>query len=157
MKRGKHLVLSDKVCSIQHISIYLTCCAVIASRGRPQAGSQNQNGDDHPGPSTAGASLFDEKQRTGKGGKNGAQKGGKLTLAQLKELEAEKERETVVLHTRVKQLWPLMLAGDPAAENEWMVVADSLIDPFERTRALFLTTKVRPLCMGISLVRYTDL
>ena len=138
---GKLLISFFKVLLQLNPSICLTFCTVIASRRRQPTAAQGRKDDGAAG-SSAGTSLFDEKQRRGKGGR--AQKDGQLTTAQLLELEAEHEREAVQHYERVKKLWSEMLAGNPEATREWMRAAESLIDPFEETRALFRTTKVSP-------------
>ncbi|KAI0642215.1 TPR-like protein [Trametes meyenii] len=70
----------------------------------------------------------------------------RLTPAQLRELEAQKEREAAQSWHRVQELWPRMLAdenGDEEAVREWLVEAEKLIESFRETRALFLTSRHR--------------
>lgn len=88
-----------------------------------------------------GASLFEEKPRTGKEKPSKAPRPDKLTLAQLRKMEQEKEQEAVMAFTRVKDLWARMLAGDEEADREWMQQAETLIEAFRETRALFLTSR----------------
>lgn len=96
------------------------------------------------GSDTAAASLFEEKPRVGKekAARATAQKSAKLNIMQLKELETKKEQEAVLSYGRVKNLWAKMLAEDAAAEREWMHEAESLVESFRETRALFLTSRV---------------
>ena len=87
--------------------------------------------------------MFDEKKARGKDkGKSNA-KQGRLTHAQLRELEQENEKKAAEYHLRLKELWPPMLAGDDVALREWMVKAEQLIESFRVTKALFPTTRVR--------------
>ncbi|KAL6299826.1 TPR-like protein [Sparassis latifolia] len=88
----------------------------------------------------ASTSLFEEKARA-KGKSASAKAANKLTPAQLRELEAVKEREVVQGFHRIKELWAGMLAGEEAAEREWLVEAEKLVESFRETRNLFLTTR----------------
>lgn len=85
-------------------------------------------------------SLFEEKARA-KGKLSGA-KANKLSAAQLRELEGQKEREVMQWFRRVKELWPRMLCGEEEAEREWLVEAEKLIESFRETRNLFQTSRV---------------
>lgn len=115
---------------------------VIDSRRRSKQAKQGQDAD---GSSEAmpGSSLFEERGRSGKEkhGKASARP-GKLTTAQLRELEAKKEQEAAQSFARVKDLWERMLIGDEEADREWMHEAEMLVESFRETRALFLTTRV---------------
>ncbi len=96
-----------------------------------------------PAPDASGTSLFEEKSRLGKEKMSRpGSKAGKLTLPQLRELEASKEKDAVLSYGRVKELWARMLAGDMQADREWMHESESLVESFRETRALFLTTRV---------------
>ncbi|KAI5998108.1 hypothetical protein EDD15DRAFT_2243627 [Pisolithus albus] len=88
------------------------------------------------------ASLFDEKFQTRQKGK-AANKQGRLSLAELKALEEEREKEVVTGYKRVEELWPRILGDHPddQAEREWILEAEKLIEMFRETRNLFLTTK----------------
>jgi general transcription factor 3C polypeptide 3 (transcription factor C subunit 4) len=90
------------------------------------------------------ASLFEETSR-GKS-KSSTSKSRKLTPAQLRELEEQKEREVVRGYRRVEELWPRLLdesdQGREEVEREWMFEAEKLVDMFRETRMLFLTSKV---------------
>lgn len=88
----------------------------------------------------ASTSLFAEEKSTPKG-KSSAGK-ARLTAAQLRELEAEKEKEVVRGYHRIKELWAGMLRGDAEAEREWLLEAEKLVDMFRETRNLFLTSRV---------------
>lgn len=114
------------------------------------AGRQVQDGNDDQTPApegSAGASLFEERSRSGrdKSGKPTASKSGKLTASQLRELEGKKEQEALLSYRRVTDLWSRMLAGEKEADREWMHEAESLVESFRETRALFLSSRVRSL------------
>ncbi|KAH7911471.1 hypothetical protein BJ138DRAFT_1237800 [Hygrophoropsis aurantiaca] len=87
------------------------------------------------------ASLFEEKSRakTKASGKNQ----GRLTLAQLQELEEQREKEVIQGYKRIEELWPSILSedGHVEAQREWMLEAEKLIEMFRETRNLFLTTR----------------
>ncbi|OJA08708.1 hypothetical protein AZE42_08889 [Rhizopogon vesiculosus] len=86
-----------------------------------------------------GASLFEEKSRTK--GKSSAPGKGRFSLAELKVLEEEREREVIFGHKRIEELWPRMLHEDVEAEREWMIEAEKLVEMFRETRNLFVTTR----------------
>ncbi|CAA7263975.1 unnamed protein product [Cyclocybe aegerita] len=92
---------------------------------------------------TQSTSLFAEDRATAKS-KAAAARQNRLTHAQLKELEAQKEKQVVKGYRRLKDLWPGMLAGDPDSEREWLAIADTLVDMFRETRNLFLTSRNNP-------------
>ncbi|KAF9821450.1 hypothetical protein IEO21_00696 [Rhodonia placenta] len=87
----------------------------------------------------ATTSLFEERARPK--GKAGSKNANKLSVAQLKELEAKKEREVIQSYHRIKELWPRMLAGEEEAEREWLMEAEKLVESFRETRPLFLTSR----------------
>ncbi|CDO69335.1 hypothetical protein BN946_scf184746.g16 [Trametes cinnabarina] len=91
------------------------------------------------------ASLFEESKVRGAKAKSTPAKGNqnRLTVAQLRELEAQKEREAVQSWHRVQELWPRMLASEDEAMREWLVEAEKLVESFRETRALFLTSRHR--------------
>ncbi|KAG2040882.1 TPR-like protein [Suillus americanus] len=111
---------------------------VIDSRKR-----RNHQREATPAPGTVpqpqGASLFEEKSRTK--AKTPAPGKSRLTLAELKALEEQREREVILGYNRVEDLWPRMLHGDVEAEREWMIEAEKLVEMFRETRNLFLTTR----------------
>ncbi|OBZ74021.1 hypothetical protein A0H81_06069 [Grifola frondosa] len=90
---------------------------------------------------SAGTSLFEEKVPAK--GKVSTSKANKLSTTQLRELEAQKEREVVQGFHRVRELWSRMLAGEEVAEREWLVEAEKLVESFRETRNLFLTSRHR--------------
>ncbi|KAL7280359.1 hypothetical protein ACG7TL_005282 [Trametes sanguinea] len=94
---------------------------------------------------SASASLFEESKVRGAKAKGTPAKSNqnRLTVAQLRELEAQKEREAVQSWHRVQELWPRMLAGEDEATREWLVEAEKLVESFRETRALFLTSRHR--------------
>lgn len=113
---------------------------VIDSRKRRPAQPEDINTDRiTPQPT---ASLFDEKFQTRQKGK-AANKQGRLSLAELKVLEEEREKEVVTGYKRIEELWPMILGDHPddQAEREWILEAEKLIEMFRETRNLFLTTK----------------
>ncbi|GJF00510.1 TPR-like protein [Phanerochaete sordida] len=113
---------------------------VIDSRRRKSR--QDQNGADaQAADASQGASLFEEKPRAAKDKPAKAPRADKLTPAQLRKLEQEKEQEAVMAFGRVRDLWARMLAGDDEADREWMQQAETLIEAFRETRALFLTSR----------------
>ncbi|KAI0372638.1 TPR-like protein [Pilatotrama ljubarskyi] len=116
---------------------------VIESRKRRAAHREGttDSGTGEPG----SASLFEEGKVRGVKPKGTPAKANpnKLTLAQLRELEAQKEREAVQSWRRVQELWPRMLADDQEAAREWLVEAEKLVESFRETRALFLTSRHR--------------
>ena len=104
-------------------------------RRRPRQGNAEDGTED-----TNKTSLFEEKARVK--GKSVSVKANKLSVAQLRELEAQKEKEAVQGFRRIQELWPRMLSGDEEAEREWLVEAEKLIESFRETRNLFQTSRV---------------
>ncbi|KAH9921621.1 TPR-like protein [Fomitopsis serialis] len=102
-------------------------------RRRPRQGTADGTDDANT------TSLFEEKARVK--GKLASAKANKLSAAQLRELEVQKEREVTQGFRRVKELWPRMLAGEEEAEREWLVEAEKLIESFRETRNLFQTSR----------------
>ncbi|SRR6266550_2511365 len=103
-----------------------------------------------PSTGTASTSLFHEdrmiaKTKTTAGA--AARPQNRLTHAQLRELEAEKEREVLRGWARVQDLWSEMLTSmhgkEPTQEErEWLLEAEKLVETFRETRNLFLTSRV---------------
>ncbi|KAH9476509.1 Transcription factor tau subunit sfc4 [Psilocybe cubensis] len=91
----------------------------------------------------SGTSLFAEDKVTSKT-KGTSNRAARLTHAQLKELEMQKEKEVVRGYQRMRAIWAAMLADDPDAEREWMMEAEKLVDMFRETRNLFLTSRNNP-------------
>jgi general transcription factor 3C polypeptide 3 (transcription factor C subunit 4) len=112
---------------------------VIESRKKRHKNS-NAAQPEEPGGLSTSTSLFTEERAAAKGKSSTRQ--NRPTLAQLKELEAEKEKEVVRGHRRLTELWGGMLAGDENADREWMLETERLVDMFRETRNLFLTTRV---------------
>ncbi|KAI9062521.1 TPR-like protein [Trametes sanguinea] len=94
---------------------------------------------------SASASLFEESKVRGAKARATPAKSNsnRLTIAQLRELEAQKEREAMQSWHRVQELWSQMLAGEEEATREWLVEAEKLVESFRETRALFLTSRHR--------------
>ncbi|KAJ7511160.1 hypothetical protein B0H11DRAFT_1700558 [Mycena galericulata] len=65
----------------------------------------------------------------------------RLSNAELREMEAQKEKEVVEGYRRLKQLWPRMLQGPGEARQEWLLEAEKLIETFRETRRLFSTSR----------------
>jgi general transcription factor 3C polypeptide 3 (transcription factor C subunit 4) len=92
----------------------------------------------------ASTSLFTEDKLTAKSKAAAARAQNRLTHAQLRELEAEKEKEVIKGFKRLKEQWSALLSGDDVnAEREWVLEAEKLVDMFRETRNLFLTSRVR--------------
>ena len=104
-------------------------------RGKSNTANQTE---DTANPSNT--SLFSEDKATHK---SKARVQNRLTHAQLRELEVQKEKEVVKGYRRLKELWPGMLAGEKESGREWLVEAEKLIDMFRETRNLFVTSRVR--------------
>ena len=119
---------------------FITFPPVIDSRrrARRQGQEDNEAGSSSTQP---GTSLFEEKARPGKDRGKKART-GKLTTAELRELEAKKEQEAARSYARVKATWAQMLAGEEQADREWMHEAEMLVEQFQETRALYLTSRV---------------
>lgn len=94
--------------------------------------------------SQAGASLFDEKSHARSKGR-AATKNGRLTLADLKALEDQREKEVLLGYKRIEELWLSVLGAERNDEvvREWMLEAEKLVEMFRETRNLFLTSRVR--------------
>ena len=115
--------------------------AVLDSRKKrlgPRAGADASGTSGDP----AQISLFEEKPR-GKAAARAASKSNRLSVAQLRELEAQKEKEVMLGHHRVRELWARMLANEEESVREWLVEAEKLIETFRETKNLFLTSRVR--------------
>ncbi|KAJ3795759.1 hypothetical protein GGU11DRAFT_209264 [Lentinula aff. detonsa] len=114
------------------------------------------------------SSLFAEKNfKTSSSSRSNNQ--NRLTQAQLKELETEKEKEVLRSYNRVKEIWDGMLkereagakgletgiqaskmlmqhgaAAEGPVEREWMLEAEKLVDTFRETRNLFTAARHNP-------------
>jgi len=106
-------------------------------RKRPRdVSSTSQSGG--PPSTSRTTSLFEEKAA-----KKGAKAAARLTHAQLRELEAKKEREVLRGWGVLKESWSAMLRGeDRAIVERWMEEAGRLVEFFRETRNLFLTSRV---------------
>jgi general transcription factor 3C polypeptide 3 (transcription factor C subunit 4) len=154
------------------LSIFLSLCyftlhltestytpPVIDSRKKRPKEPASQNYGHQASEDPSGTSLFEEKSSiiggAGAGARSktsstGAGRPGKLTHAQLRELEAAKEREVVRGYKKVSELWGKMMKGaggsqeeeDQEALREWMVEAEKMVETFRETRNLFLTSRV---------------
>ncbi|KAF8332446.1 hypothetical protein F5887DRAFT_996848 [Amanita rubescens] len=105
-----------------------------------------------PSTGTASTSLFHEDRmmvKTKTTGGAAARPQNRLTHAQLRELEAEKEREVLRAWARVQDLWSETLTSmhreEPTQEErEWLLEAEKLVETFRETRNLFLTSRNLP-------------
>ncbi|KAF9011799.1 hypothetical protein BDQ17DRAFT_1420213 [Cyathus striatus] len=96
---------------------------------------------DAAGHSGTMSSLFAEERTKSKAAIRAQ---NRLTHAQLRELEAEREAEVMRGYKRVKELWKGMLEGNEIQEREWLVEAEKLVETFRETRNLFLTSRNHP-------------
>ncbi|KAJ6568937.1 hypothetical protein B0H19DRAFT_1134257 [Mycena capillaripes] len=65
----------------------------------------------------------------------------RLSNAELREMEAHKEKEVADGYRRLKGLWPRMLQGEGEPRTQWMLEAEKLIEAFRETRRLFSTSR----------------
>jgi general transcription factor 3C polypeptide 3 (transcription factor C subunit 4) len=101
--------------------------------------------------SAAATSLFEESKShaASKTKSSSARSAGRLTHAQLRELEAKKEKEVVRGWRALKDLWPKIHHQDQEgieALRLWMIEAEKLVETFRETRNLFMTTRVSSCC-----------
>ncbi|KAK7058184.1 TPR-like protein [Favolaschia claudopus] len=100
-----------------------------------------------PDPSSsveAFSSLIQEKKPKIRASNKTASKksSNRLSNAELREMEAKKEKEMMEGYRRLKQLWPRMLQDEGDARELWMVQAEKLIEAFRETRRLFSTSRI---------------
>lgn len=137
-RKALELVFQGRQCIISMDYAAERLSSVMDSRRRrPRQGNVEDGTED-----TNMTSLFEEKARAK--GKSTSMKANKLNVAQLKELEAQKEKEVAQGFRRVQELWQRMLSGDEEAEREWLVEAEKLVESFRETRNLFQTSRVSP-------------
>ncbi|KAF8126331.1 hypothetical protein EV363DRAFT_1174437 [Boletus edulis] len=115
---------------------------VIDARKRRPGQTEGMAPPGTPSGSLAGASLFDEKSHARSKGR-AATKSGRLTLADLKALEEQREKEALLGYKRIEELWPSILSMqlDDEVVREWMLEAEKLVEMFRETRNLFLTSR----------------
>ncbi len=120
--------------------IVIKFCLVIDSRKRRvkiPSGAQPDEGEH------LSTSLFAEDKTVLKSkSSSSSMRQNRLTHVQLRELEAQKEKDVVQGYRRLKDLWSGMLAGEEGSKREWMLEAEKLVDMFRETRNLFLTSRV---------------
>lgn len=120
--------------------LHLMRITVIDSRKkRPKESANEAETGDSSNPS--GTSLFLEEKINAKS-KAAMRAQNRLTHAQLRELEAQKEKEVMRGYRKVKDLWAEMLTGDADVKREWLLEAEKLVETFRETRNLFLTSRV---------------
>ena len=127
----------EGVCLVDHSVSNCLLVAVIDSRKKRK--TSLYVAPDELGQPVA-TSLFAEDKGASKPKSSARQ--NRLTNAQLKELEMQKEKEVIRNYRRLKELWPGMLTGEEMADREWMLEAEKLVDMFRETRNLFLTSRV---------------
>jgi hypothetical protein len=145
--RGKLWILCIKVtthtCLSQSLPLTHHAHVVIDSRAKNR--NLKEQSDISQSGGAVHASLFEEIPRNSKG-KTSSRKSHKLTPAQLREHEEQKEKDVVRGYKRVEELWAKMLddtdQGRQEAEREWMFEAEKLVEMFRETRMLFLSTRV---------------
>ncbi|KAF9481095.1 TPR-like protein [Pholiota conissans] len=115
---------------------------VIDSRKKRGKGGTTNQTDDVSG--SMGTSLFAEDKSSKSKTPGARHSQPRLTPAQLRELETQKEKEVTRGHRRLQELWPLMMAGDSESERLWLLEAEKLVDMFRETRNLFLTSRANP-------------
>jgi general transcription factor 3C polypeptide 3 (transcription factor C subunit 4) len=127
---------------------------VIDSRKKRPKESANNGQTHQSSEDPASTSLFEEKSSGGVavGAKSKATSGrtGRLTHAQVRELEATKEKEVVRGYKRICELWGRMINGAGGSEEEedrealmeWFMEAERMVETFRETRNLFLTSRV---------------
>lgn len=81
-------------------------------------------------------SLFHERQ-TGKGKQPVSGRHHALSKQELEELELRREADAGAWYARLQELWDPMLRQEMEAENEWMMLAEMLVEMFRETRKLF--------------------
>ncbi|KAK7046123.1 transcription factor TFIIIC subunit tfc4 [Paramarasmius palmivorus] len=145
---------------------------VIESRKRrrgKQAGGSSATTEATPAP--ASNSLFFEERSGTSGAKTKVKDHSRLTPAQLRELEAEKEKEVIKGYQRLTEIWDKMIQEREAAaarrtrpdvgpdgrlnwimldeadeeegpfEKEWMAETEKLVETFRETRNLFTASR----------------
>lgn len=129
----------------------MMCAIVIDTRKRAKMGKQSGSGQHQtPIASTSTAlpqtdafaqsqSLFDENAITSSQSKKISPK---LSPAELKALEDERQRKLTAAWEMCKSLRGGMEAGDDEVEGEWLTEAEKLVEHFRETRHLFVTAKV---------------
>jgi len=113
---------------------------VIDHRRRMHRATRGEGEQGVPPPSS---SLFEEKSR-GKARESSSKTKTGLTVAQVRALEEQKEKEVLRGYSRVRNLWSGMMSGDELAEREWLLEAEKLVETFRETRNLFLSTRNNP-------------
>lgn len=131
------MLIFDSVCAQTEV-----VGPVIDSRKKRKVGQQGP-AEATPEPGTSQTTSLFVEEKTTRSKAAAARAHNRLTAAQLKELEAEKEKEVAKGFKRLKELWPLLYKPDEVdAEREWTVEAEKLVDMFRETRNLFLTSRV---------------
>lgn len=106
---------------------------VIGSRRKARRDGKSQQSDREESIVPSSSSLFVETSASGKKGS----KSNRLNTVQLKELEAEKEKEVLRGWKRLCEIW-----DEEEKLEEWLMEAEKLVEAFRETRNLFSTTRV---------------
>jgi general transcription factor 3C polypeptide 3 (transcription factor C subunit 4) len=94
----------------------------------------------------ADRSFFTENAR---GKPRQQRRSGKLTMAERKELERQRQAEFELAFSKLDLLQPGLEANDPVATQEWLDVASFLVDGFRQTKELFPSDFVCPFSLSI--------
>lgn len=142
-RKALELVYEGNFSDILPRVLSLSTFTVIDSRKKRNKDTNGNQPEDPFNPST---SLFAEERVSAKSKGGSTRPQNRLSHAQLKELEVQKEREVARGWARVNELWSLMLhegaEGHEDAAREWLIEAEKLVETFRETRNLFLTSRV---------------
>ncbi|KZV90252.1 TPR-like protein [Exidia glandulosa HHB12029] len=119
--------------------------SVIDARKRNPA--EKDDVDDNGEGQEESPTLFDEKRKKTKTktkAKTKAKTSSWLDPAQLEDAAKRKQAEVENAWRRLQEMEPGMRAREPAAETQWLLAAETMIEAFREARELFSTAKVRP-------------
>jgi len=138
-RKALDLVYEGKrIFAFRYLHLFTPYQVIDSRKKRPK---EQRHAQTRESTATAGTSLFaEEKTQKNKGITVRTQ--NRLNYNQLRELEAQKEKEVIAGYRKLKELWPALLASDPEAERLWLLEAEKLVEMFRETRNLFLTTRV---------------
>jgi hypothetical protein len=122
----------------------LTWSQVLDARRQAQmdAAQSEQLADQSP---QGDRSFFTENAR---GKPRQQRRPGKLTMAERKELERQRQEEFELAFSKLDLLQPALEANDPVATQEWLDVASFLVDGFRETKELFPSDFVGPFLLS---------
>lgn len=144
--RGKLFISFTKVRSLlRKVLHFLTSLSVIDARKRAKLGKAN--GSQYPVVASTSSvdqslsqSLFDERAASPK--KAAKPTAPRLSAAEVKALEQERQAKIDASYEMCKRLHDKMMDRDYEAESEWLIEAEKLVEHFRETRQLFITAKV---------------